>query len=472
MELTTEDLARMAQAYKKDAAQQIVEQAVKNNGIHASSERESVVVTKNNFVFSVDVDDEAVANQRQSGRCWMYSALNFLRFHMEKKLKLPKGSFELSQAYNFFYDKLEKSNFFMENIIKYAGSDLNDRRIDFLLATPQQDGGDFDPIVALVEKYGVVPEEAMPETAVTKNSSELDALLNRMLREDAYALRKLVAEGKSEADIEEARKSMLSDIYRVLCVSFGEPPQTVDFVYRDTDKKYHADRGLTPLEFYKKYLGDVKLDDCIGVINLPVEGMAYNKAYEIDMTGEVLGAKRRCRYVNVPIDVMKQATIKQLKAGEPVWFGCDVLQDSDFAKGIMSLNLYDVQKMMGLEFKLNKGERFQYNQSLPTHAMMIAGVDLDEDGNPIRWKVENSWGTTAHGKPVGHQGYFIMDDSWFTEYNYEVAVRREYLPDDVVKAYDAEPEVLPYWNTFNPEPLYETRGFGPASSLCKISRKS
>ena len=452
MELTTEDLARMAQAYKKDAAQQIAEQAVKNNGIHASSERENVVVTKNNFVFSVDVDDEAVANQRQSGRCWMYSALNFLRFHMEKKLKLPKGSFELSQAYNFFYDKLEKSNFFMENIVKYAGSDLNDRRIDFLLATPQQDGGDFDPIVALVEKYGVVPEEAMPETAVTKNSSELDALLNRMLREDAYALRKLVAEGKSEADIEEARKSMLSDIYRVLCVSFGEPPQTVDFVYRDTDKKYHADRGLTPLGFYKKYLGDVKLDDCIGVINLPVEGMAYNKAYEIDMTGEVLGAKRRCRYVNVPIDVMKQATIKQLKAGEPVWFGCDVLQDSDFAKGIMSLDLYDVQKMMGLEFKLNKGERFQYNQSLPTHAMMIAGVDLDEDGNPIRWKVENSWGTTAHGKPVGHQGYFIMDDSWFTEYNYEVAVRREYLPDDVVKAYDAEPEVLPYWNTFNPEP--------------------
>ena len=293
MELTKEDLARMAQAYKKDTAQQIAEQAVKNNGIHASSERENVVVTKNNFVFSVDVDDEAVANQRQSGRCWMYSALNFLRFHMEKKLKLPKGSFELSQAYNFFYDKLEKSNFFMENIIKYAGSDLNDRRIDFLLATPQQDGGDFDPIVALVEKYGVVPEEAMPETAVTKDSSELDALLNRMLREDAYALRKLVAEGKSDADIEEARKDMLSDIYRVLCVSFGNPPEKIDFVYRDTDKKYHADRGLTPLEFYKKYLGDVKLEDCIGVINLPVEGMDYNKSYEIDMTGEVLPLRQR-----------------------------------------------------------------------------------------------------------------------------------------------------------------------------------
>ena len=452
MELTKQDLSQMAEAYKKDAAQQIAEQAVKNNGIHASSEREHVVVTENNFVFSVDVDSEAVANQRQSGRCWMFSALNFLRFHMEKSLKLPKGSFQLSQNYNFFYDKLEKSNFFMENIIKYAGSDLNDRRVDFLLATPQQDGGDFDPICALIEKYGVVPLEAMPDTAVTKNTSEFNAVLNRVLREDAFKLRKLVREGKSEKEVDDARRAMLSEIYRILCVSFGEPPKTVDFEYRDTDKKYHADRGLTPLEFYKKYLGDVKLEDYVGVMNLPVEGMEYGKMYTIDMTGEVLGSKRKLHYVNVPIDVMKEATIKQLKAGEPVWFGCDVLQDSDFVKGILSLNLYDVQKMFGIKFDMDKGERFQYNQSLPTHAMTMAGVDLDADGKPIRWKVENSWGTTAHDKPVGHQGYFIMDDSWFDQYMYEVAVRKEYLPEEYQKALETEPEVLPYWNTFNPEP--------------------
>ncbi len=279
MELTKQDLSQMAEAYKKDAAQQIAEQAVKNNGIHASSEREHVVVTENNFVFSVDVDSEAVANQRQSGRCvanqrqsgrcWMFSALNFLRFHMEKSLKLPKGSFQLSQNYNFFYDKLEKSNFFMENIIKYAGSDLNDRRVDFLLklpkgsfqlsqnynffydkleksnffmeniikyagsdlndrrvdflhATPQQDGGQFHPISALIEKYGVVPLEAMPDTAVTKNTSEFNPVLNRVLREDAFKLRKLVREGKSEKEVDDARRAMLSEIYRILCVSFGQ----------------------------------------------------------------------------------------------------------------------------------------------------------------------------------------------------------------------------------------------------------
>lgn len=452
MELTKDALSNMADAYRKSTAQQVAEQAVKNNGIHASSERETVVVTDNNFVFSVDVDDEAVANQRQSGRCWMYSALNFLRFHMEKSLKLPKGSFQLSQNYNFFYDKLEKSNFFMENIVKYADEGLDDRRIDFLLATPQQDGGDFDPIVALIEKYGVVPLEAMPDTAVTKDTSELNAVLNRVLREDAFVLRGMVRDRRPEAEIEAKRTELMGDIYRILCVCFGEPPKTVDFEYRDTDRKYHADRGLTPLEFYRKYLGDVKLEDYVGVMNLPVDGMEYGKLYTIDMTGEVLGSKRFLHYVNVPMDVFKQATIDQLKSGRPVWFGCDVTQDSDFQKGILSLDLYDVQKMFGIRFNLDKGQRFQYNQSLPTHAMMLAGVDLDADGKPIRWKVENSWGTTAHGKPVGHEGYFIMDDSWFDAYMYEVAVLPEFLPEEYRKALDTEPEVLPYWNTFNPEP--------------------
>ncbi|NEG70415.1 C1 family peptidase [Bifidobacterium choloepi] len=451
MELTKQDLAAMASSYREHTAQHIAEQAVKNNGINASSERENVVVSKNNFVFSIDVDSEAVANQQQSGRCWMYSALNLMRFHIEKDLKLKKGSFELSQNYNFFYDKLEKANFFMEQIVKYAGSDLDDRRIDFLLATPQQDGGDFDPIVELVEKYGVMPLTAMPNTKVTENTSELNAVINKMLRQDAQDLRDLVAERTPDGKIREARIAMLNDIYRVLAVSFGEPPEKFDFEYRDKDDNYHVDRGLTPLEFYRKYV-KLDLEDYVGVINLPLESMPYGKMYTIDMTGEVLGARRDLHYLNVPIDVMKQATIEQLKSGEPVWFGCDVTQDSDFQKGIMALDLYDTQSMFGIKYTQDKGERFLYNQSLPTHAMLIAGVDLDADGKPVRWKVENSWGTTAHGKPVGHEGYFIMDDSWFDEYNYEVAVHKEYLPEEYRKALATEPEVLPYWNTFNPVP--------------------
>ncbi|MEE1296323.1 MAG: C1 family peptidase [Bifidobacterium sp.] len=452
MELTKQDLAEMAEAYKKDSAQHIAEQAVKNNGVHASSERENVVITDNDFVFKVDVDSEAVANQEQSGRCWMFSCLNFLRFHMEKKLNLQHGSFQLSQNYNFFYDKLEKSNQFMENIIKSANDSLDDRRVDFLLTTPQQDGGDWDPMVALVEKYGVVPRDAMPDTKVTLNTAEFNAVLNKLLRQDAMALRDAVRSGKSEEDLEKMRKGYLTEIYRMLCVSFGEPPEKVDFVYRDADKKYHADYNLTALEFYKKYLGDVKLNEIRGVMNLPVEGLEYNKLYTIDMTGEVLGSKRHLTYLNVPMDVFKKAAIEQLKAGEPVWFGCDVTQDSDFQMGILSLNLYDVQHMYGIKFTQDKGQLFAYHQAAPTHAMMLAGVDFDADGNPTRWKIENSWGASKDGKPVGHKGYFIMDDSWFDAYMYEIAVRPEYLPEEYRKTLESEPEVLPYWNAFNPEP--------------------
>lgn len=451
MELTKKDLEAMSSAYKKATAQHIAEQAVKNNGINASAERENVVVTDNNFVFSIDVDDEAVANQRQSGRCWMYSALNVMRHKIEKDLDLVKGSFEISQNFNYFYDKLEKSNMFMEYIIKSADSDYDDRRVNFLLTTPQQDGGDFDPIIALCEKYGVVPLTVMPDTAVTKNSAELNAVLNRMLREDAIALRSMVRERQSEEKINEARISMLNDIYRVLAVCMGEPPEKFDFEYRDKKNVYHVDRDLTPLEFYKKYVA-IDFNDYVGVINLPLESMPYGKMYTIDMTGEVLGSKRDLHYLNVPMDVMKEATIAQLKDGEPVWFGCDVTQDSDFQKGIMSKNLYDIQSMFGIKFTMDKAESFETHQSMPTHAMLIAGVDLDADGKPVRWKVENSWGTTAHGKPVGHEGYFIMDDSWFDAYNFEVGLNKKYLPAEYQKALETEPEVLPYWNTFNPEP--------------------
>ncbi|KFI57698.1 aminopeptidase C [Bifidobacterium gallicum DSM 20093 = LMG 11596] len=441
----------MSAAYKKAEAQHIAEIAVKANGINASSEREVVSVTDNPFVFSIDVDDEAVSNQQQSGRCWMYSCLNWMRHKVEKDLKLPKGQFQLSQNYNFFFDKLEKANLFMKSIIDCADSDINDRRVTFLMQTPQQDGGDFDPIVALVEKYGVMPLNIMPDTAVTKNTAELNAVLNKMLRQDALALRALVHERASEEKLNEARLTFLNEIYRVLAVSMGEPPEKFDFEYRDKDNNYHVDRNLTPLEFYKKYVG-IKLEDYVGVMNLPTEQTPYGKLYTIDMTGEIIGSKRYLHYVNVPMDVFKAAAIEQLKAGEPVWFGCDVTQDADFTKGILSCNLYDYEKMFGIKWTMDKGERFVTYQALPTHAMLIAGVDMDADGKPIRWKIENSWGTEAHNKEVGHQGYFIMDDKWFDEYMFEIGVRKEFLPQEYQQVLETEPEVMPYWSPFNPEP--------------------
>lgn len=446
MILTKEDLGKMSAAYKKDATQHVIEAAVTKNGVLQSAERGDVIA-KNSFVFSIDVDSEAVANQAQSGRCWMFACLNTLRLHMKKALELKHGTFQLSQNYTFFYDKLEKANFFLQEIVDSGTEPLSDRKVSFLLNMPQQDGGDWDIITAIIKKYGVVPREAMPETACSIDSADLNTVLNRLLRQDALELRSLVRKEASEKELDEARVRMLSEVYRILGVCLGTPPEHVDFEYRDKNGKYASFFHLTPKEFYEKFV-PIDLDDYVGVINVPIDSMPFNRLYGIELSNEII-AGRPNRYLNVDMDTLKAAAIAQLKAGEPVWFGCDVMQCSDIQKGIMDTELYDLAAMFGVDFTMDKGQRFAAHESLPTHAMVIGGVDLVDD-KPIRWKVENSWGTENKGKKVGHDGYFVMSDAWMDQYTYEVAVRKDLLPAALQKELEADPIILPYWSTFNP----------------------
>lgn len=446
MELSLADLAHMRSEYEKKTAQHVAQRAVTKNGILESTQNIEVIEA-NPFVFSVDVDSEAVANQNQSGRCWMFACLNLLRLHIEKSLKLPHGSFQLSQNYTFFYDKIEKSNFFHQAIIDTALDELSDRKVTFLLQTPQQDGGDWDIITAIVKKYGVIPKTAMEETSASINSAELDTVLNRKLRQDALELRDLVRKQASDEDITATRKRMLGEVYQIVSVALGTPPETIDFEYRDTDKAYHADFGLTPKEFYDKYV-PIDLDDYIGVINVPIDSMPYGKVYGIDLSNEIIKGRPN-RYLNVDMETLKNLAIQQLKDGEPVWFGCDVLQSSDIHKGVMAMGLYGLEEAFGIKFTMDKGQRFLSRESLPTHAMMLGGVDL-VDGKPVRWKVENSWGADVNGKKVGNNGYFVMSDDWMDQYTFEVAIRKDLLSPELQKALDSEPEMMPYWTTFNP----------------------
>lgn len=446
MELTKEAIEEMRAGYAKKTGQHIAQRAVTTNGILESTENISVI-EDHPFVYSLDIDSEAVANQAQSGRCWMFAALNLLRHHIENALKLPKGTFELSQNYTFSYDKLEKANFFHQQIVDTALEDLNAREVVFLLQTPQQDGGDWDIIAALIKKYGVIPKQAMEETASSINSAELDTVLNKKLRQDAQILRDMVRKDASEEDLEATRKEMLADIYAIVSVALGTPPETINFEYRDKDNNYHGDFGLTPHEFLDKYV-PIDVADYVGVINLPLESMPYGKVYGIDVSNEIIKGRPN-RYLNVDINAMKDLTIAQLKAGEPVWFGSDVLQSSDIHKGVMALGLYGLEEAFGIEFTQDKAQRYLYRESLPTHAMMIGGVDL-VDGKPVRWKVENSWGANVDGKKVGNDGYFVMSDDWMTEYTYEVAIRKDLLTDEQRAALDDVPEMMPFWSTFNP----------------------
>ncbi|MDN5952169.1 MAG: C1 family peptidase, partial [Loigolactobacillus coryniformis] len=345
-----------------------VKRAVMNNGILAASENTDSKVAMNQ-TFSVDLSAEKVANQKQSGRCWMFAALNTMRRSIADQFNLK--DFELSQNYTNFWDKFEKSNYFYENILATATEPLESRKVAFLLATPQQDGGQWDMLTALIDKYGIVPKYVMPETYNSSKSSELNSVLNLKLRKDAVTLRQMVADKASEQEIATTKSRFLSEVYRILVYTLGEPPVKFDFEYRDGDKAYHIDRDLTPQTFFKKYVG-WDLDNYQSIINAPTDDKPYNHLYTVEMLGNVVGG-RQVRHLNLDIDTFKQLAIKQLQAGESVWFGSDVGQASDRQIGIMDTAIYNKDDLFNVDLSMTKAQRLDYGESLMTHAMVITG---------------------------------------------------------------------------------------------------
>lgn len=434
-EISKKTTAAFAQAYQDNNKQTALQRSVVKNGITASAENVSAKVN-NVPVFSVDVTTGKVSNQKQSGRCWMFAALNTFRHKMLNDFNLKE--FELSQNHTFFWDKYEKANYFYENILATANEPLTSRKVAFLLQTPQQDGGQWDMIVSIFQKYGVVPKTVMPESSNSSNSRDLNNYLNKKLRKDAVALRQLVAEGKTAEDIQTAKEAMLEDIYRFLATSLGTPPETFDFEYRDEDKNYHIDRNLTPQSFYEKYVG-VDLEDYVSIINAPTADKPYNQSYTVEMLGNVVGGKE-VKYLNVDMPTFKKLAIAQLEQGESVWFGCDVGQSSTRDTGIMALDAYDINDLFDIDFTMTKAERLDFGESLMTHAMVLTGVDLI-DGESTKWKVENSW-----GEKVGTNGFFVMSDAWMDEYTYQIVVRKEFLTAEQLAAFEAEPTVLAPWD--------------------------
>jgi bleomycin hydrolase len=434
-EITKELTQKFASDFKDNKKQQALQRGVVKNGIRASAENVSAQVN-NVPVFSVDVKTGKVANQKQSGRCWMFAALNTFRHKMLNQFNLKE--FELSQNYTFFWDKYEKANYFYENILATANQELTSRKVAFLLQTPQQDGGQWDMIVSIFQKYGVVPKTAMPESNSSSSSRELNTYLNKKLRKDASVLRRLVADGKTSEEIQTIKATMLQEVYNFLAISLGTPPETFDFEYRDDEQAYHLDRGLTPQSFYEKYVG-VNLDDYVSIINAPTTDKPYNQSYTVEMLGNVVGGKE-VKYLNVDMEMFKKLAIAQLEQGESVWFGCDVGQSSTRDTGIMSLDEYDVNDLFDVDFDMTKAERLDYGESLMTHAMVLTGVDL-VDGQPTKWKVENSW-----GEKVGDKGFFVASDAWMDEYTYQIVVRKDLLTAEQLAAFAAEPTVLAPWD--------------------------
>ena len=423
-------------AYEANPKFAAMENAISHNGLLASLEKRSAAV-ENTPIFSLDLTKDKVSDQKASGRCWMFAALNTFRHKMIAGFQLE--DFELSQAHTFFWDKYEKSNWFLEQVIATADQELTSRKVKFLLDTPQQDGGQWDMVVSLFEKYGVVPKSVYPESISSSNSRELNQILNKLLRQDAQILRELREKGAESSELQAKKEELLQEVFNFLAMNLGLPPRQFDFSYRDKDNHFHSESGLTPLTFYQKYV-DLKLADYVSIINAPTADKPYGRSYTVEMLGNVVGSKP-VRYLNVEMNRLKELAIAQMQAGETVWFGSDVGQSSNRKAGVMAEGMHDFTASMDIQITQDKAGRLDYSESLMTHAMVLTGVDLDENGKAKKWKVENSW-----GEKVGNKGYFVASDAWMDEYTYQIVVRKEFLTAAELAAYEAEPTVLSPWD--------------------------
>lgn len=436
MDITKTARDAWRKAAQADARLRVAMNAATRNGI-VSSALNVEALKQDVHEYSLSLKTGAITAQKSTGRCWMFAALNTMRFDIMKKLNLE--TFELSQAYPLFWDKLEKSNYFLENILETLDEDTGSRVVAWLLSSPLGDGGQFDMFAGLVEKYGVVPKDAMPETASSSSTHELVKFLTLKLREYACRLRAAHRKGAGLDSLRAQKAGMLAEIYRMLCIALGFPPQKVNLLARDKDDRVIRDDGLTPQAFYKKYVG-WDLSDYVSLINAPTADKPYNRPYTVRFLGSVREA-RPVRYLNLPAEELKKAAIAQLNDGRPVWFGCDVGQCLVRDQGIMDVDAIDVAGLFGTTFPLTKAERLDYGESLMTHAMVLLGVHLDKQGRSVRWRVENSW-----GKDSGRDGYYLMSDKWFDEYTYQVVVHKKYLSSEQVRAWQQTPAVLEPWD--------------------------
>jgi bleomycin hydrolase len=398
------------------------------------------IVQANNDLFNHKVKTKGITDQKGSGRCWMFAAMNTMRPAVIEKYKLDE--FEFSLSYLAFWDKLEKANFFLETMIDFRDRDCSDREYDFFVKDPINDGGWWVFVVALIEKYGVVPKDVMPETLPSQFTDTMNKILETKLRAGAAQLRRMAAEKKSLQQLREAKRKMLAEIYRVLVLNYGQPPTEFTYRYADRDKKIIEPKKYTPQSFYKEWVG-VDLSQYVHLVNDPTQ--PYAKHFRIRRIRGMFGAAE-VNYVNVPIDVIKSVVTKSIVDNQAPAFSCDAGKDMDAESGIMQAGFYDFTSIYGVDLTLGKADRLRTRGGGPDHCMVFIGVDI-QNNKPTKWLVENSWGPGR-----GKNGLMTMYDKWFDEHVYDTVVRKAYVPNEVLKVFQEEPIELPPWYPLNTSP--------------------
>ena len=420
-------LSVIEKSYTSGPAERMVRNALNSTDINAlavNADNAAMIDTH----FSDEVATKGRTDQKRSGRCWLFTGLNILRAEAISRHNL--GEFQFSQAYCFFWDQLEKSNLFLQRVIDTRDRSMDDREVDWLFQHPVSDGGTFTGVANLVMKYGVVPSDVMPESRIANNTAQFAARLRILLRQYGLELRRN-HEGVKGRDVEEAlhrkKTEMLCEVYRLLALAYGVPPKEFDW----------KGKTYTPVQFYREMVGFDLEKDYVMLMNDP--SREYGKVYEIDLDRHVYDGDN-WRYVNLPMDRIKEMAIASIKGGEAMYFGCDVSKFLDRQKGVADLENFDFDALLGVKTTMDKRERILTHTSGSSHAMTLIAVDV-KDGKPVKWMVENSW-----GKSFGYKGNIIMTDKWLDEYMFRLVVNRKYVPADVLEMERQKPVRLPCWD--------------------------
>ena len=424
------------ESYNLDSHTRAMYNSITNNDINDLALNRDLI-REHNDLFNHKIKTKGITNQKSTGRCWLFAGLNLMRPKVIKKYKLKE--FEFSQPYLQFWDKMEKANCFLEEMIQFRDKDPLDREMEILLRNPIPDGGWWEYVVALIEKYGAIPIEIMPETKSSEKTGSMNKILSRKLRADAAKLRDMSGAGVTIEDLRHEKEKMLADVYRILAMNMGEPPKEFEWRYEDEDSTVSKARIFTPISFYKEYVG-VDLKQYLSVFNDPTK--EFGQKYKIGLSRNMFDGED-VDYANAEISVLKELALKSVLDDEPVWFACDVGKDQNSEHGIMAMDIYDYESIYDIDIGISKSDMVLYRESAPNHAMVFIGVDI-KDEKPVKWMVENSW-----GKDKGDSGYWALYDSWFDSHVFNVILNKKYIPDDILAIYKKEPIILPPW-----DPMY------------------
>ena len=440
--ISKEMLSEIQREQSASPANRAIHNAIAANSIDALAKNHQNAGAFDTW-FSVETKSQSITDQKSSGRCWMFSGLNVLRSNFTQKADSLSISF--SQAYLFFWDQLEKANLMLQGVIDTGKKPIDDQRVQFFFKSPIGDGGTFCGVADLTEKYGLVPTEVMPETYSTDNTSKARSLIASKLREYGLHLRDMVAKGRSASDIKKEKTKMLGQIYRMLQLTIGEPPQTFTYAFKDkSGKAVGPAKEYTPQSFFQEVVGGPINGSFIMAMNDPRR--PYYKTYEVEYDRHTYDG-HNWKYVNLPMEDIEQMAIASLKDGRKMYSSYDVGKFLDRQRGYADTENFDYEALFGTTFGMDKAQRISTFDSGSTHAMTLTAVDLDAEGKAIKWKVENSWGASW-----GQQGCLIMTDRWFREYMFRLVVNKKYVPEHILKVYDTKPiMVMPEDPLFLPD---------------------